>query len=65
MKLVGLWGIRSSPSDRPSMNRVIKMLEENLDALEVPPKPVLQQISAVSFSESFGISKESSSASKV
>nr|VDD63661.1 unnamed protein product [Brassica oleracea] len=40
--LVGLWCIQSSPSDRPSMDRVVEMLEGSLDALDVPPKPVLQ-----------------------
>ncbi|CAH8360605.1 unnamed protein product [Eruca vesicaria subsp. sativa] len=42
MTLVGLWCIQSSPSDRPSMNRVVEMMEGSLDDLEVPPKPVLQ-----------------------
>ncbi|CAN6933838.1 unnamed protein product [Brassica oleracea] len=40
--LVGLWCIQSSPSDRPSMDRVVEMMEGSLDALDVPPKPVLQ-----------------------
>ncbi|KAJ4909882.1 putative receptor-like protein kinase [Raphanus sativus] len=42
MTLVGLWCIQSSPSDRPPMNRVVEMMEGNLDVLEVPPRPVLQ-----------------------
>ncbi|KAH0875271.1 hypothetical protein HID58_072633 [Brassica napus] len=42
MTLVGLWCIQSSPSDRPSMDRVVEMMEGSLDALDVPPKPVLQ-----------------------
>ncbi|CAL9224753.1 unnamed protein product [Arabidopsis halleri] len=42
MTLVGLWCIQSSPSDRPAMNRVVEMMEGNLDALEVPPRPVFQ-----------------------
>ena len=40
MTLVGLWCIQSSPSDRPPMNRVVEMMEGNLDALEFPPRPV-------------------------
>nr|VDD63663.1 unnamed protein product [Brassica oleracea] len=32
----------SSPSDRPPMNRVVEMIEGNVDALEVPPRPVFQ-----------------------
>ncbi|KAJ0262266.1 Glycerophosphodiester phosphodiesterase domain-containing protein [Hirschfeldia incana] len=42
MTLVGLWCIQSSPLDRPPMNRVVEMMEGSLDALEVPPKPILQ-----------------------
>ncbi|KAF8106351.1 hypothetical protein N665_0143s0021 [Sinapis alba] len=42
MSLVGLWCIQSSPLDRPPMNRVVEMMEGSLDALEVPPRPVLQ-----------------------
>ncbi|XP_010419028.1 PREDICTED: LEAF RUST 10 DISEASE-RESISTANCE LOCUS RECEPTOR-LIKE PROTEIN KINASE-like 2.1 [Camelina sativa] len=41
MILVALWCIQSSPTNRPSMNRVVEMMEGTLDALEVPPKPVL------------------------
>ncbi|XP_033139439.1 LEAF RUST 10 DISEASE-RESISTANCE LOCUS RECEPTOR-LIKE PROTEIN KINASE-like 2.5 isoform X3 [Brassica rapa] len=42
MTLVGLWCVQYSPSDRPPMNRVVEMMEGSLDALEVPPRPVLQ-----------------------
>ncbi|XP_018472788.1 protein SUPPRESSOR OF NPR1-1 CONSTITUTIVE 4 isoform X2 [Raphanus sativus] len=42
MALVGLWCIQSSPLDRPPMNRVVEMMEGSLDALEMPPRPVLQ-----------------------
>ncbi|KAL1213106.1 Protein SUPPRESSOR OF NPR1-1 CONSTITUTIVE 4 [Cardamine amara subsp. amara] len=42
MTLVGLWCIQPSPPDRPPMNRVVEMMEGNLDALEVPPRPVFQ-----------------------
>ncbi|KFK44730.1 hypothetical protein AALP_AA1G295300 [Arabis alpina] len=40
MSLVGLWCIQTHPSDRPPMIKVIEMLEGNLDALQVPPKPL-------------------------
>ncbi|KAJ0256082.1 Serine-threonine/tyrosine-protein kinase [Hirschfeldia incana] len=42
MTLVGLWCIQSWPSSRPTMNRVVEMMEGNLNALELPPRPVLQ-----------------------
>lgn len=41
MVIVGLWCIQTNPSDRPSMTRVIEMLEGNLQSLQIPPKPVL------------------------
>ncbi|KAJ4882751.1 hypothetical protein Rs2_32844 [Raphanus sativus] len=41
MVLVGLWCIQTNPCDRPSMNRVVEMLEGSLEALHVPPKPLL------------------------
>ncbi|KAM5571201.1 hypothetical protein ABKV19_011690 [Rosa sericea] len=41
MILVGLWCIQTRPSDRPSMSKVIEMLEGSIEALQMPPKPVL------------------------
>ncbi|GKV23574.1 hypothetical protein SLEP1_g33284 [Rubroshorea leprosula] len=41
MILVGLWCIQIKPSDRPSMNKVIEMLEGSVEALPIPPKPFL------------------------
>ncbi|ESQ37626.1 hypothetical protein EUTSA_v10002354mg [Eutrema salsugineum] len=65
MTLVGLWCIQSSPLIRPPMNRVVEMMEGSVNALEVPPKPVLQQNSAAPFSESSWISEENSSPCEV
>ncbi|CAN8243635.1 unnamed protein product [Cochlearia groenlandica] len=42
MTLVGLWCIQTSPLDRPSMNKVVEMMEGSVDALEIPPRPVFQ-----------------------
>ncbi|KDP22159.1 hypothetical protein JCGZ_25990 [Jatropha curcas] len=39
--MVGLWCIQMKPNDRPSMNKVVEMLEGDLESLEVPPKPTL------------------------
>ncbi|KAH6810099.1 hypothetical protein C2S51_027882 [Perilla frutescens var. frutescens] len=39
--IVGLWCIQTNPKDRPSMTKVVEMLEGKLGALEVPPKPDL------------------------
>ncbi|KAK8538998.1 hypothetical protein V6N13_110206 [Hibiscus sabdariffa] len=41
--VIGLWCTQTQPSDRPSMTRVLEMLQTNLDDLEMPPKPVLAQ----------------------
>ncbi|KAI8571100.1 hypothetical protein RHMOL_Rhmol01G0091000 [Rhododendron molle] len=42
MMLVGLWCIQMRPSDRPnSMNKVVEMLEGNIQLLHMPPKPFL------------------------
>ncbi|KAL1192397.1 LEAF RUST 10 DISEASE-RESISTANCE LOCUS RECEPTOR-LIKE PROTEIN KINASE-like 2.8 [Cardamine amara subsp. amara] len=65
MTMVGLWCIQSSPSNRPSMNRVIEMMEGSLEALEVPPRPVLHQVPTAPLFESFAISEENTSASEI
>ncbi|CAE5963190.1 unnamed protein product [Arabidopsis arenosa] len=60
MTMVGLWCIQPWPSDRPTMNRVVEMMEGNLDALGVPPKPVFQQIPTANLQESSTFSEDSS-----
>ncbi|MBA0653348.1 hypothetical protein Goklo_020534, partial [Gossypium klotzschianum] len=37
--IVSLWCIQSDPSDRPSMTKVIEMLQANFQSLIIPPKP--------------------------
>ncbi|PON38728.1 Serine/threonine protein kinase [Parasponia andersonii] len=39
MIIVALWCIQMKPCDRPPMNRVIEMLEGDIQRLEMPPKP--------------------------
>ncbi|XP_017406184.1 LEAF RUST 10 DISEASE-RESISTANCE LOCUS RECEPTOR-LIKE PROTEIN KINASE-like 2.5 isoform X3 [Vigna angularis] len=41
MIAVSLWCIQTFPKDRPTMSRVIEMLEGNMNSQEIPPKPVL------------------------
>ncbi|KAF3432842.1 hypothetical protein FNV43_RR23944 [Rhamnella rubrinervis] len=41
MIIVGLWCIQMRPSDRPSMHKVIEMLEGEVDSLQLPPRPFL------------------------
>lgn len=38
--IVALWCIQMKPADRPSMNKVVEMLESDSD-LQLPPKPFL------------------------
>nr|KYP34191.1 putative receptor-like protein kinase At5g39030 family [Cajanus cajan] len=40
MTIVGLWCIQTFPNDRPTMSRVVDMLEGSMNALEIPPKPM-------------------------
>ncbi|CAL5323324.1 unnamed protein product [Camellia sinensis] len=41
MIIVYLWCIQMNPGDRPSMNKVVEMLEGNVELLQMPPKPSL------------------------
>lgn len=37
MMIVALWCIQFKPADRPSMSKVVEMLEEKIECLEMPP----------------------------
>ncbi|KAK2399376.1 PR5 receptor kinase [Trifolium repens] len=41
MFITALWCVQLKPIDRPSMNKVIEMLEGNIENIEIPPKPSL------------------------
>ncbi|XP_018726608.2 rust resistance kinase Lr10 [Eucalyptus grandis] len=41
MIIIALWCIQLSPNDRPSMRKVLDMLEGDIDKLQLPPKPLL------------------------
>ncbi|XP_020215401.1 rust resistance kinase Lr10-like [Cajanus cajan] len=41
MFMIALWCIQLKPNDRPSMNKVVEMLEGDIGSLEIPPKPTL------------------------
>ncbi|KAL8549833.1 hypothetical protein ACS0TY_008609 [Phlomoides rotata] len=41
MFLVGFWCIQTTPSNRPSMSKVIEMLEGSIESIQISPKPVL------------------------
>ncbi|KAG7967832.1 hypothetical protein I3843_08G119100 [Carya illinoinensis] len=40
MMIVALWCIQLKPTDLPSMNKVVKMLEGDVECLQVPLKPL-------------------------
>jgi serine/threonine protein kinase len=44
MIIVALWCIQMKPSDRPSMNKVIQMLEGEVEGLQMPSKPFLSSL---------------------
>lgn len=39
MFIIALWCIQLKPCDRPSMNKVIEMLEGDIENIKIPPKP--------------------------
>ncbi|XP_022872840.1 rust resistance kinase Lr10-like [Olea europaea var. sylvestris] len=39
MTIVALWCIQMNPMDRPSMSKVIEMLESKVETLQIPPQP--------------------------
>ncbi|KAK7405328.1 hypothetical protein VNO78_06556 [Psophocarpus tetragonolobus] len=39
MFMVALWCIQLKPNDRPSMKKVVEMLEGKVQSIEMPPKP--------------------------
>ncbi|WOH12432.1 hypothetical protein DCAR_0831936 [Daucus carota subsp. sativus] len=41
MIIVAMWCIQMKPSERPSMNKVIDMLEGDYELLVMPPKPLI------------------------
>ncbi|XP_057508121.1 rust resistance kinase Lr10-like isoform X2 [Actinidia eriantha] len=60
MVIVALWCIQMKPSDRPSMTKVVKMLEGNVEQLRMPPKPFLcsQEVPAEDQGKGINISIE-------
>ncbi|KAK3002151.1 hypothetical protein RJ639_021191 [Escallonia herrerae] len=59
MTLVALWCIQMKPVDRPSMSKVIDMLEGEVELLQIPHKPTFYP-QEVSVAEDLGISSSSS-----
>ena len=47
MIMAALWCIQMKPSDRPSMNKVVEMLEREVECLQMPSKPFLSSLGDV------------------
>ncbi|XP_059456821.1 rust resistance kinase Lr10-like isoform X2 [Corylus avellana] len=47
MILVALWCIQMKPSDRPSMNKVVHMLEGEVEFLQMPSKPFMSSLERI------------------
>jgi len=41
MIIVALWCIQLKPNDRPSMSKVVEMLEGDIESLEMLPEPTM------------------------
>ncbi|XWS10798.1 hypothetical protein CRYUN_Cryun38cG0028800 [Craigia yunnanensis] len=39
MAIAAFWCIQTNPASRPSMSKVLEMLETDVELLEMPPKP--------------------------
>ncbi|XP_035839716.1 LEAF RUST 10 DISEASE-RESISTANCE LOCUS RECEPTOR-LIKE PROTEIN KINASE-like 2.5 isoform X3 [Helianthus annuus] len=46
MIIVGLWCIQTNPLTRPSITKVLEMLEGDVASLEIPPKPYISSPSS-------------------
>ena len=51
MIMVGLWCIQMDPRDRPSMARVVEMLNATVEAIQMPPKPLFSSSSPAHFEQ--------------
>ncbi|XP_039119415.1 rust resistance kinase Lr10-like, partial [Dioscorea cayenensis subsp. rotundata] len=45
--MIGLWCIQIRPLDRPSMSKVIEMLEGDVSSLQMPPKPFFSELTQI------------------
>jgi serine/threonine protein kinase len=66
MIIVVLWCIQMMPSDRPSMNKVVQMLEGEVEGLQMPSKPFMSSLERIisSGGENSNQSNESSQSSQ-
>jgi hypothetical protein len=51
MIMVALWCIQLKPNDRPSMSKVVEMLEGDIESIEMPPEPTIYSDEIISRDE--------------
>nr|WIL59799.1 nodulation protein [Melilotus officinalis] len=51
MIMVALWCIQLKPNDRPSMSKVVEMLEGDIESIEIPPEPIMYPDETISRDE--------------
>ncbi|RHN47257.1 putative glycerophosphodiester phosphodiesterase, protein kinase RLK-Pelle-LRK10L-2 family [Medicago truncatula] len=56
LTMVSLWCIQTNPLDRPSMSKVLEMLQGPLDSVPYPPKPILYSPKMPSLQSSYASS---------
>ena len=61
MIIVALWCIQLKPNDRPSMNKVVEMLEGDIESLEMPPEPTMYPDEIISRDETTNSDQTTSS----
>ncbi|XP_062110073.1 receptor-like kinase TMK4 [Humulus lupulus] len=55
MVIVSLWCVQADPANRPTMSKVIEMLEGSVDSFEIPPSPFSSTCSSLLLSGVFGM----------
>jgi len=51
MIMVALWCIQLKPNDRPSMSKVVEMLEGDIQSIEMPQEPTMYPDETISTDE--------------
>ncbi|XWS50377.1 hypothetical protein CRYUN_Cryun12cG0082800 [Craigia yunnanensis] len=64
MVIVAFWCIQMKPTNRPSMTKVLEMLESELELLEMPPKPSVFSLEMSTKDHSSNNSMEETTTSK-
>jgi len=61
MIMVALWCIQLKPNDRPSMSKVVEMLEGDMESIEMPPQPTMYPDEVISMDETINSNQSMSS----